>query len=65
MPEDLPGGFHFQAASMMSLVDKVEVKEIPIDFRPRRAGEPKYSFKDLLDNVKLLIKLFKSRRVET
>ena len=64
MPEDLPGGFHFQAASLMALVDEVEVKEIPIDFRPRKAGEPKYSFKDLLDNVKLLLKLFKSRRLE-
>lgn len=63
MPEKLPGGFHFQAASLMALVDEVKVKEIPIDFRPRRAGKPKYSFKDLLDNVKLLLKLFKSRRL--
>lgn len=63
MPEKLPDGFHFQAASLMALVDEVKVKEIPIDFRPRRAGEPKYSFKDLLDNVKLLLKLFISRRL--
>lgn len=63
MSEDLPDGFHFQAASLMSLVDDVEVTEYPIDFRPRRAGEPKYSFRDFLDNVKLLLKLFKTRKL--
>lgn len=64
LPEDLPDGFHFQAASLMSLVDEVEVEELPIDFKPRRAGEPKYSFNDLLDNIKLLLKLFKTRKLE-
>ena len=36
-------------------------KEVPIDFRPRRAGEPKYETSDLLDNIKLFVKLFFQR----
>ncbi len=65
LPEYLPDGFHFQAASLMSLVEKgADVKEVPIDFRPRRAGEPKYSIEDFFDNVILLLKLFKSKRLE-
>lgn len=64
IPEDIPDGFHFQAASLIYLIDNgAEVKEVPIDFRPRRAGEPKYSFEDFTDNVKLLLKLFKSKRL--
>lgn len=65
LPDELPDGFHFQAASLMSLVEKgAEVGEVPIDFRPRRAGEPKYSLEDFIDNVVLLLKLFKSKRLE-
>jgi len=64
IPEDIPDGFHFQAASLIYLIDNgAEVKEVPIDFRPRRAGEPKYSFEDFTDNVKLLLKLFKTKRL--
>lgn len=55
---DLPDGFHFQAASLMHLVERgYDAEEVPIDFMPRRAGEPKYSTGDLIDNVKLLLKL--------
>lgn len=56
--QELPDGFHFQAASLMYLVDEgLSVEEVAIDFMPRRAGEPKYSFRDFYDNVKLLLKL--------
>lgn len=55
---ELPDGFHFQAASLMHLVERDHVpEEVPIDFMPRRAGEPKYGIGDLVDNVKLLLKL--------
>ena len=65
LPDELPDGFHFQAASLMSLVEQgANVEEVPIDFRPRRAGEPKYSLEDFMDNVFLLLKLFKSKRLE-
>lgn len=54
----LPDGFHFQAASLMHLVERGhEVREVPIDFMPRRAGDPKYDIGDLIDNVKLLLQL--------
>ncbi len=56
--EDLPSGYSYQPSSLMKIVwSGYEVKEIPIDFRPRKAGEPKFSFLDILDNVKVLIKL--------
>ncbi len=59
LDKDLPDGFHFQAASLMKLIDGgEEVKEVPIDFRPRRAGEPKYSFEDLKNNIELFMKFF-------
>lgn len=60
IPEyDLPDGFHFQAASLMKLIKEGRTtQEVPIDFRPRRAGEPKYSTKDLLDNIELFLRLF-------
>lgn len=56
--QDLPDGFHFQAASLMKLVEEGKsMGEIPIDFRPRRAGKPKYTHRDLVDNVLLLARL--------
>jgi len=60
LEQDLPDGFHFQAASLMSLMDRKTV-EVPIEFGPRRAGKPKYGFKDLVDNVLLLLRLFLER----
>ncbi len=60
---DLPDGFHFQAASLMGLVEEGRsIVEVPIRFGPRRAGNPKYSFRDLLMNVGLLLELFLKRR---
>lgn len=62
---DLPDGFHFQAASLMRLVKEGKTtQEIPINFQPRRAGEPKYSTKDLVDNIELLVRLFLDRYEE-
>lgn len=59
LEEDLPDGFHFQAASLMELTEEGKtVEEVPIDFRPRRAGEPKYSVKDLVNNIKLFLRFF-------
>jgi len=60
IPEyDLPNGFHFQAASLMKMVKEGKTtQEVPIDFRPRRAGEPKYSTRDLVDNIELFVRLF-------
>ncbi len=59
LEKDLPDGFHFQAASLMRLTEKGRtVEEVPIDFRPRRAGEPKYSIEDLLNNINLFLKFF-------
>ncbi|MFB6207713.1 MAG: glycosyltransferase [Candidatus Nanohaloarchaea archaeon] len=54
----LPDGFHFQAASLFECLEEgYDVDEVPFTFEPRKGGEPKYSFKDLLDNVSLLLKL--------
>lgn len=59
LKEPLPDGFHFQAASLFTIIEKgYKVTEVPIDFRPRRAGEPKYELSDLIDNLKLYLKLF-------
>lgn len=60
IPEyELPDGFHFQAASLMKLVKEGKTtQEVPIEFRPRRAGEPKYSTRDLVDNIELFVRLF-------
>lgn len=56
---NLPDGFHFQAASLMKAIsDGKKVEEVPIDFRPRKAGDPKYDYRDLLDNILLFVKLF-------
>jgi dolichol-phosphate mannosyltransferase len=56
---DLPDGFHFQAASLMKIVEEGKTtQEVPIDFRPRRAGEPKYNTRDLVDNIELFVRLF-------
>ncbi len=61
--EGLPDGFHFQAASLFSaLGSDASVTEVPIEFGPRRAGEPKYDTGDLVDNVLLLGKLSLKRR---
>lgn len=61
----LPDGFHFQAASLMRLVRKnKDIKEVPIDFRPRRAGEPKYNVRDLADNAELFVRLFMEQNKE-
>lgn len=56
---ELPDSFHFQAASLFSLIDGgASVEEVPIDFGPRRAGEPKYTWtRDLPANIILLLKL--------
>ena len=49
--EDLPDGFHFQAASLLKIVDNnYTVKEVPIEFEERRAGKPKYDHMDLVKN---------------
>ena len=56
---DLPDGFHFQAASLMKLVKQGKsTQEVPIKFQTRRAGEPKYDTRDLLDNINLFSRLF-------
>ncbi len=56
--DTLPSGFQFQAASLFRLIeDGADVAEVPITFRERRAGEPKYTVRDLVDNVVLLGKL--------
>ncbi|MFB6208407.1 MAG: glycosyltransferase [Candidatus Nanohaloarchaea archaeon] len=56
---DLPAGFHFQAASLFHLLGNgATVEEVPITFRERNAGEPKYDYPgDLIDNTLLLLKL--------
>ncbi|MFB6242262.1 MAG: glycosyltransferase [Candidatus Nanosalina sp.] len=65
LPEELPDGFHFQAASLMALLDSgADIEEVAIDFQPRRAGEPKYSLEDLLDNIKLMLRLFQEKRLK-
>jgi dolichol-phosphate mannosyltransferase len=65
LPDGLPDGFHFQAASLMALLEQeADIDEVPIDFQPRRAGDPKYSFRDLVDNVKLMLKLFKEKKLK-
>lgn len=49
--DDLPDGFHFQAASLLKIVDNnYSVKEVPIEFEERRAGDPKYDHMDLVKN---------------
>ncbi len=54
----LPDGFHFQAASLFELLDEgYTVEEVPITFRERRDGTPKYGAGDLIDNTTLLTKL--------
>ncbi len=55
----LPDDFSFQVALLFALTHKnCKIKEIPIKFNKRRAGEPKYSTKDLFGNIKILIKLY-------
>ncbi len=52
LENDLPDGFHFLPASLMSL--DCDVVGVPIEFLPRRSGNSKYSLGDLLDNIVLL-----------
>ncbi len=59
---DLPSGFHFQAASLFHLIEEgFEVEEIAIEFRSRRAGEPKYDAGDLMSNLGLFLELMLKR----
>lgn len=60
--EQLPDGFHFQAASLHRLVqDGQAIREVPITFQERKGGEPKYGPGDLLDNLGLFARLALSR----
>ncbi|RLJ02933.1 MAG: hypothetical protein DRP11_02220 [Candidatus Aenigmatarchaeota archaeon] len=57
--DSLPDDFSFQAAILFRLRG-AKMTEVPIKFRERRAGEPKYGFKDLLGNIRVLLSfLFK------
>lgn len=57
---DLPKGFHFQAASLLKILENgYSVNEVPISFEPRKSGEPKYDHFDLGKNAFFLFrKLF-------
>lgn len=60
--EGLPDGFHSQAASLHRLVQAgYTVTEVPITFRERQGGNPKYGPRDLLDNLGLFVRLALSR----
>jgi dolichol-phosphate mannosyltransferase len=62
MDNSLPDGFHFQAASLLRIVeDGYDVKEVPIEFEERRAGDPKYSHMDLVKNAGFFGKKFLER----
>ncbi len=53
----LPDDFSFQAAILMeSLKKNVRVKEVPIVFHKRKGGWSKYSTKDSVGNLKVLLK---------
>lgn len=57
--EDLPNSFAFQAASLHQLHQQgFELEEIAINFSERRAGEQKYSWRELASNLKLVSYLF-------
>jgi dolichol-phosphate mannosyltransferase len=52
-----PDDFSFQTALLLELSKKgVEFEEIPIKFHERVGGEPKYSSKDFIGNLKVLLK---------
>ncbi|MDY6761479.1 MAG: glycosyltransferase family 2 protein [Candidatus Nanohaloarchaea archaeon] len=54
----LPDRFHFQAASLFTVLNAGNTAtEVPITFRRRRAGSPKYTTRDLIDNLWLLGRL--------
>ena len=60
--QDLPDGFHFQAASLLKIFDNgYSVKEVPIEFEKRRAGDPKYDHMDLVKNGVFFGKTFLSK----
>ncbi|QQG40193.1 MAG: polyprenol monophosphomannose synthase [Candidatus Aenigmatarchaeota archaeon] len=55
----LPNDFSFQSAMIYEFMRAGRrVGEVPISFRKREAGTPKYAFKDLLGNIALLLRLF-------
>ncbi len=59
---DNPSGYSYQPYTLMKLVwEGYNVVEIPIDFKPRRAGEAKFSLLDIIDNVFVLLKLLKTK----
>lgn len=59
---ELPDNFSFLSAMLFEFVRKgFRIGEVPISFKKRVAGKPKYSFKDLLGNVKLLFWLLVRR----
>lgn len=55
---ELPDGFHFQVETVFLLNHDFSMVEIPIDFKERRSGRPKYDLNDLKDNAILFIKKF-------
>ncbi len=56
--DELPPGYSYQPFSLMSIHwNGFSIKEHPIDFMPRKAGEPKFGFQDLFENVVTLFKL--------
>lgn len=60
--EDLPNGFDFQPGSLMRLVWRgFSVTEMPIKFESRRAGNPKFSWKETFDNIVLMVRLVFAR----
>jgi len=55
----LPDSFSFQTASLYQLYQQdLTLQEVAITFSPRRAGEQKYSWRELLTNLKLVSILF-------
>lgn len=55
----LPDDFSFQSAMVSeSMARGLRITEVPITFRKRAAGRPKYSFMDLVGNIILLLRLF-------
>lgn len=56
--EALPDGYPYLPASLKQVVDAgAAVKEVPITFEPRNAGESKFAFADVLDNLRIFSRL--------
>lgn len=56
--KSLPDGFEYQPGSVMELVwNGFNGVEAPITFRSRKAGEPKFSWREIYRNLFLLVKL--------